>query len=444
MTHDQQALWHRIRDFQIDAPDAPIPFSARLAREQGWTPDYAGRVVEEYRRFAFLAVASGHGVSPSKAVDEAWHLHLLYTRNYWDEFCPKALGRSLHHNPAEGGAEDETRYAGWYEETLTSYARLFGEAPPPEIWRSTEKARPRWSIFLLLAPFLGGCSEPSNPLDWHGPAFLGLFAILYAGAFAAALLFRYLLRGRAEGPPAQDWRLHVYDQAYLNGGENLALATAIARLVASCALKVDPATKRMQALRDGGDHAIDRILLRAAANRNGTTFESTRRLVEPMMTEIQTSLMRQELWNAGSSFRAGTILPFAVACLPLLLGAAKIWVGIGRERPVGFLVIGCALALIANLFLLAPTKRTRYGDRVLSQLRGPYYNTSNRAGSDMVLGVALFGFGVLDLNGYGYLRPVVSPASSVMGSGGDGSSACGSSGCGGGGCGGGGCGGCGS
>ena len=37
---------------------------------------------------------------PSQVVDVAWHEFILFTRNYRD-FCRKALGRYLHHTPAE-------------------------------------------------------------------------------------------------------------------------------------------------------------------------------------------------------------------------------------------------------------------------------------------------------------------------------------------------------
>lgn len=37
---------------------------------------------------------------PSQVVDVAWHEFILYTRNY-QYFCKKALGRFLHHTPAE-------------------------------------------------------------------------------------------------------------------------------------------------------------------------------------------------------------------------------------------------------------------------------------------------------------------------------------------------------
>lgn len=37
---------------------------------------------------------------PSQVVDAAWHEFILFTRNYRD-FCHRALGRFLHHTPAE-------------------------------------------------------------------------------------------------------------------------------------------------------------------------------------------------------------------------------------------------------------------------------------------------------------------------------------------------------
>lgn len=436
MTPEQQERWDRIRQY-------PLPFAARLARDQGWTPVFTERTIEEYRRFAFLAVVSGHGVTPSKIVDEVWHLHLLYTRHYWEGFCPDALGKPLHHNPAGSGAEDEATYADWYEDTLRSYERIFGETPPSEIWPRAVPSRRRASLLTVVAAyFLGGCAEPPNPLDWHGPAFLVLFAALYAVFFAAALIFRHLFRGEAQGPPARDWRLHVYDQATLNGGANLALAAAISRLVASGALTFVPEKGRMCAARDGGDHALDRTLLRAAADRSGVTMETLRRVAQPAMAEIENSLRRQGLWLSGEGLRAGTILPFLVACLPLALGTAKILVGMERHRPVGFLLIGCVLGFGLNLLLLVPARRSRYGDRILAELRESYRGVSSRPNPDVALGVALFGLGILD--GYGYLRPVLAPPSSGGESVGDSSSGCGASSCGGGDYGGGGCGGCGS
>ena len=132
-------LWERIVDFQVDDETASLPFSARLARENRWSRYYASRVIGEYKRFCYLAMRAGHGVTPSEEVDQAWHLHLLYTRSYWSGFCAGVLGRPLHHGPTRGGVEEDTKFRDWYAKTLSSYRRLFGVLPPVDIWPATER-----------------------------------------------------------------------------------------------------------------------------------------------------------------------------------------------------------------------------------------------------------------------------------------------------------------
>ena len=73
-------LYERIFAFDIDGGPAELTFEMRLARENGWTEGFARRVIVEYKRFVYLSMVSGHACSPSDAVDEAWHLHLTYTR----------------------------------------------------------------------------------------------------------------------------------------------------------------------------------------------------------------------------------------------------------------------------------------------------------------------------------------------------------------------------
>lgn len=52
----QPSLYRAISEFQIDEPGSSLTFTDRLARDNGWSADYARRVVEEYKRFAFLSV----------------------------------------------------------------------------------------------------------------------------------------------------------------------------------------------------------------------------------------------------------------------------------------------------------------------------------------------------------------------------------------------------
>lgn len=92
MNSEQLELWSTIRSFDIDGGPASLTFSKRLARENGWSVGYSERVIDEYRKFVFLCMVSGHKCTPSDEVDQAWHLHMIYTESY-------LLPRPLHNVP---------------------------------------------------------------------------------------------------------------------------------------------------------------------------------------------------------------------------------------------------------------------------------------------------------------------------------------------------------
>lgn len=124
----------RIMAFQIDDGPAAFPFAVRLAQENRWSQAYAQRVVDEYKRFVYLMAAAGHPVTPSDQVDQAWHLHLSYTRSYWERLCGQVVGKPLHHNPTQGGDAEDAKFGDWYARTLETYERVFGAPPPGDIW----------------------------------------------------------------------------------------------------------------------------------------------------------------------------------------------------------------------------------------------------------------------------------------------------------------------
>jgi hypothetical protein len=132
-------LWARIQAFTFDLPDARLTFAIRLARETGWTAAFTAQAIQEYRRFLYLAVRAGHPVTPSQDVDEVWHLHLMYTRHYWGVLCRDVLQTDLHHGPSLGGASEHAKYHDLYGRTLSSYARIFRETPPAELWPTPEQ-----------------------------------------------------------------------------------------------------------------------------------------------------------------------------------------------------------------------------------------------------------------------------------------------------------------
>ncbi|MGP1384138.1 MAG: glycine-rich domain-containing protein [Thainema sp.] len=133
MLPEQKDLYARISQFQINEPHAPFPFSVKLAWEYQWSENYTYRAIEEYKKFMFLVATTDQELSPSTVVDRVWHLHLLYTHSYWNEFCQKIIQKNLHHYPAPGGVEAGLNYYQQYCQTLEFYRDHFG-TPPPDIW----------------------------------------------------------------------------------------------------------------------------------------------------------------------------------------------------------------------------------------------------------------------------------------------------------------------
>ena len=132
-THE---IWTRLQQYQLDDPQAEFPFTTRLARENGWSTQFAERVVEEYKKYLFLAITTEHRLTPSDQVDQAWHLHLTYSHDFWEHLCKHILHHPFHHVPTRGGQTEAHIYKECYQETLDCYPQIFGEYPPPDIWPS--------------------------------------------------------------------------------------------------------------------------------------------------------------------------------------------------------------------------------------------------------------------------------------------------------------------
>ena len=127
-------LWQRLASHPFDDARDARPLSARLMQSTGWNAAHTQRVLAEYRRFLYLAVRLQGRVCPSDAVDQAWHAHLLDSRRYFGNFCPRVLQFTLHHVPSRGGAAEAGRHASRYRTTLLAYQHVFGDAPPADIW----------------------------------------------------------------------------------------------------------------------------------------------------------------------------------------------------------------------------------------------------------------------------------------------------------------------
>ena len=226
MSSTQRLLWSRLESFTIGDPAASLGFAQRLARDNGWPLEFARRTIDEYKRFLFLAVEAGHPVTPSDEVDQAWHLHLVYTESYWNELCREILPRPLHHGPTKGGKREGDKFGDWYSRTLRSYERYFGGPAPADIWPDAairfgraaqfrrintadhwviHKKKPRWAATLAACsavPFLLigcglGLAQGGDSIG-SAMAFV-LLVLLVVGVVAVALASKGRGRRREQG-----------------------------------------------------------------------------------------------------------------------------------------------------------------------------------------------------------------------------------------------------
>jgi hypothetical protein len=187
-------LWCKLVDLPLDRlaeqPAPQIGFAGRLMREQGWDYGTTVRAIAEYRRFILLAYEGE--ASPSRMVDEVWHLHLTYTQAYNEGLCKRTLGRALDHTPS-GGAADTLRYEALYEQTLKRYRQMFGEQPPASIWPPAKvhfalahvarrrKPRNTWIGFVAVALAIAWMLKPG----------VLMFAALVIAALGASAVYAY-------------------------------------------------------------------------------------------------------------------------------------------------------------------------------------------------------------------------------------------------------------
>ncbi|WP_462248362.1 glycine-rich domain-containing protein [Ekhidna sp.] len=132
MTNNQ--LWEKLKHFEVGDPNSEFNFIDRLARENDWSMEFSIRVFEEYKKFIFLICIAEHPLTPSDQVDQAWHLHLLYTESYWQEMCKDTLGKNINHGPTKGGQSEKDKYNDWYAKTKEVYRNVFETDPPEDIW----------------------------------------------------------------------------------------------------------------------------------------------------------------------------------------------------------------------------------------------------------------------------------------------------------------------
>ncbi|TDC69024.1 TIGR04222 domain-containing membrane protein, partial [Micromonospora sp. KC606] len=230
-----------------------------------------------------------------------------------------------------------------------------------------------------------------------GPVFLGVYLVAALVAVAGALVHRSrVLAGQGA---AGAGRLDPQQVAYLNGGDQLAVWSALGGLRGSGAVGVRPDRRLTTGapLRAGATpldqavhHAARRHLYARELVRDGWVVRA--------LTDLREGLERQGLVLSDaqrSAARGGSLVLFGL----LVLGALRAGTGLAHDRPVGFLLLALVALTVTAILLSRVPRRTRAANAALRELRrrhahlapasAPAYATYGPAGAAM--GVALFG-----------------------------------------------------
>jgi uncharacterized protein (TIGR04222 family) len=407
MEHEDLAVAARIEAFALDEPGVMDTFSRRLARENGWSAAYTRRVVREYKRFLTLAVTTTHAVSPSEPVDQAWHLHVLYSARY-RRFCAEVLGCRLDHGPSDGGSAEREHFVRAYEQTLVSYQQRFGEPPPPDVWPNARRRfgsdlavrrvntaehwvvrKPRawlwlrapWSaetgratvLLGALAAFLSGCrASLSEHAD--GPSYLRGFLWLWLVTVGVAYVGKKLSSPKASSAIPV---LEPYALAQLAGGAATALDSALTSLIARGCVELDGDGRTLLARRPAPSlaPAFEHDVYGQIARTGKLELRELREQASVLTQALAGQLLKAELVTAGRS-----TFPLLVALVAPVVGTFRILSRLGSDKPISLLVLLTVVATLLAVWAFRPRReRTALGDATLARARAVHEPLQGRA-----------------------------------------------------------------
>lgn len=272
-------------------------------------------------------------------------------------------------------------------------------------------------------------------LDLPGPQFLKLYLLLLVAAFVLGIIIPRLMRPAGKGSAIA----HDDEMAVLAGGETRLAEAVTARLLASGSIAFESGGRIAIQRQDNARSPAERAVLSLSSP---ATWEQIAAAMKAEAATIGERLCRHGLMLSQAEVSRARLFQTAPYLLLMAFGAIKLWLGIARDKPVGFLIGLLVVTAIAAMIRYGKVeRRTKAGiDAVKAARTGADRLRRAPAGHESGRAVALFGTGVLAGSALSELHDLRASSSSSSGSSGcssDSSSGCSSD------SGGGGCGGCG-
>ena len=233
-----------------------------------------------------------------------------------------------------------------------------------------------------------------NPLDWPAEPFLEFYLFLTAVAVAVTLVLRSEV---THADTAGDGgSLSPLELALLSGGVARAADTALVELVVAGAVRLDP--KRPKISFETTSEPLPQELAGLRGSFAGVTTRAMfHKAVMPQLQTIKAGLGRRRLTPSAEEAQRLSRYTLGVLAVPIMIGIAKIIVGLSRDRPVGILTVLVLGTMVLAIVLAArPPLRTRAGTAALDEHRDRHARAARAPlEGELPLAFALTGAAVL-------------------------------------------------
>ena len=350
-------LFENVLAFDLDRQMSEYTFTTRLAKENNWTRNFTNEAIIEYKKFMYLAATASAMVSPSEIVDIVWHQHLIYTKSY-KKFC-LLLGKKIEHIPSTHDRAEAAKFREAKERTTQLYEQNFGEQPA-HIWNfmgmydslELEKARlDNNSVIGLGIMFFGVLCVVGHYLlepfymKIQGLNFIGGYLLLAIGTLSSLYVFNKNYLKKTFDNLDKDgfiFNLHPLELIYLkrnniqdviNGVTNQAIVNG----------KIGLDKDQLSLVKNRKSDSLDEYQILETLKSLGTTYYPqllTHLVRNPLFLNIENSM--KELKSYFSKLKVFSNLftfNFVITGALLMLGVARLSIGVSREKPVMILVV---------------------------------------------------------------------------------------------------------
>lgn len=129
---NNKAAWRYIKAIDFSGVEDKLKTS-----HPKWSKKHISLAILSYQMFLYIArVFPTWSHAPHRSMDEVWHNHILYTKQYTQD-CQALFGHYMHHNPAsprtKRGKKEKESLRDSYLNTRRQMVLTFGPKADPEL-----------------------------------------------------------------------------------------------------------------------------------------------------------------------------------------------------------------------------------------------------------------------------------------------------------------------